>query len=227
LRVSGTADVIDKAGRDDEHSMQLVKLGKELRMDVEYMCVGTSAARSAGSASTPRISASVHAWLKTNTSEGATGADPAGDGTNTRTPGTGRAFTGATGEAFLKTVLASIWTNSNDPARLCLVNSTQKYAMSTFVGNATRYVDAAPEKIYSAVERYVHDFGDLEIRPDRICRAADCLIINPDLWKVAWLRPIFSEELAKQGDSRSWEMIGECTLEARNEAGSGAVFDLT
>jgi len=225
LVVSGTAEAVDKAGRSSEVSMQLVKLGKQIRLDVEHMCVGLNVAKSAGSASTARVSASVLSWLKTNTSEGASpGADPAAaDGTGIRVAGVARAYT----ETLLKDVLSSIWTNSNEEAKLCLVGAKQKQVMSTFTGNATRFVDAAPEKLYAAVDRYVHDFGSLEIRPDRVVRATDALLINPELWKLAWLRPIFSEELSKTGDSEKHMMLGEVTLEARNEAGSGGVFDLS
>jgi hypothetical protein len=67
----------------------------------------------------------------------------------------------------------------------------------------------------------------LEIRPDRVVRATDALLINRELWKLAWLRPIESEQLAKTGDAEKHMMLGEVTLEARNEAGSGGVFDLS
>ena len=216
---------MDKAGRDSEVSMQIVKMGKSIRLDVEHMCVGLNVAKSAGSASTPRVAASVLSWLKSNTSEGAApGADPAAaDGTGVRVAGVLRPYT----EILLKEVLASIYSNSSEEANLLLVGPKQKQVMSTFVGNATRFVDAAPETIYSAVDRYVHDFGSLEIRPDRVVRATDALLINKNLWKLAWLRPLESEKLAKTGDAEKHMMLGEVTLESRNEAGSGGVFDLS
>ena len=74
---------------------------------------------------------------------------------------------------------------------------------------------------------YVYDFGSVEIKPDRFMRQRDALIINSDLWAVAWLRPINLVDLAKTGDNEKKLMIGEYTLEARNEAGSGGCFDLT
>jgi hypothetical protein len=224
LIVSGTADAVDKAGRNKELSYQLLKKGKEIRLDVEYMCVGTNTAKSAGTTGTARVSASVLSWLKTNTTQGAGGVDPAAnDGTGTRTDGTQAVFT----EQMLKDTLQLIFTNSNEPAELMLVGAKQKQVMSTFAGNATRYVDAAPERLYAAVDRYVGDFGAFEIKPDRVMRARDALLINPGLWKLAWLRPIFIGELAKTGDAEKRMLIGEVTLESRNEAGSGGVFDLT
>jgi hypothetical protein len=73
----------------------------------------------------------------------------------------------------------------------------------------------------------VGDFGSFVIKPDRVVRATDALLINPDLWKLAWLRPIAIDELAKTGDAEKRMILGEVTLEARNEAGSGAIFDLS
>ena len=104
-------------------------------------------------------------------------------------------------------MIQSIFINSNEEAKLMLVGPKQKQVMSTFTGNATRFVDAAPERLYAAVDRYVHDFGAFEIRPDRVVRATDALLINPELWKLAWLRPIFSEQLSKTGDSEKHMML--------------------
>jgi len=227
LSVSGTANATKKAGRGRrELAYQLTKLGKELRLDVERMCVGQNTARSAGSASTPRRSASVLSWIKTNTSFDATsGADPVtADGAVARTDSSAtRAFT----EAHLKEVLAEIWSNSDEDPDILLVGAKQKQVVSTFTGNATRFVDAAPERLYAAIDRYVGDFSAITIRPDRVVRARDALLINTDLWKLAWLRPISIEELAKTGDTEKRMMIAETTLESRNERGSGGIFDLS
>jgi hypothetical protein len=57
-------------------------------------------------------------------------------------------------------------------------------------------------------------------------RTRDALIINSDLWGLAWLRPINLVELAKTGDNEKKMLVGEYTLSSRNEAGSGAVVDL-
>jgi hypothetical protein len=48
-----------------------------------------------GDTTTARKLSSVLSWIKTNTSVGATGSDPATSGTNSRTDGTQRAFTEA------------------------------------------------------------------------------------------------------------------------------------
>jgi hypothetical protein len=154
---------------------------------------------------------------------GAAGGNPIGDGTNTRTDGTQAAFT----EAMLQLALASIWTNSGDEPDYVLVNSSQKKAISAFTGNNTRYVNAEEEKLVNSIDVYVYDFGSVEIKADRFMRLRDALIINSDLWGLAWLRPINLVELAKTGDNEKKMLVGEYTLSSRNEAGSGIVADLT
>jgi hypothetical protein len=154
---------------------------------------------------------------------GAAGANPTGDGTNARTDGTQAAFT----EAMLQLALASVWTNSGDEPDFVLVNSTQKKAISGFTGNNTRYVNAEEEKLVNSIDVYVYDFGSVEIKPDRFMRPRDAIIVNSDLWGLAWLRPINLVDLAKTGDNEKKMLVGEYTLSARNEAGSGLVADLT
>src|SRR6267154_266313 len=69
---------------------------------------GTQQAKNTGTSSVARVTASVLSWVKSNTSKGASGADPsAADGTGTRTDGTQRVFS----ETQLKTVLQTIWNN--------------------------------------------------------------------------------------------------------------------
>jgi Family of unknown function (DUF5309) len=100
-RVTGTQRAVDHAGRDDELAYQEMLKGLELKRDMEAILVGTNQAKVTGNDTTARKTASVLSWIKTNTSKGATGADPsAADGTGTRTDGTQRAFI----EANLKTV---------------------------------------------------------------------------------------------------------------------------
>jgi hypothetical protein len=222
--VSMTEEAVDKAGRKSEMGYQVAKKGKSLKRDIESILL-MNQARAAGTVgATPAKSASVLAWLKTNVANVvAGGANPAGDGTNARTDGTTPvAFT----EAMLQTALASIWQNSGDEPDMVLVNSSQKTKISAFTGNNTRYVNAEEEKLVNSIDVYVYDFGSVEIKPDRFMRTRDALILNTDLWGLAWLRPINLVDLAKTGDNEKKLLVGEYTLTSRNEAGSGAVVDL-
>lgn len=222
--ISMTEEAVDKAGRKSEIGYQVAKKGKSLKRDIEGILL-MNQARAAGTVgATPARSASVLAYIHTNVSNiVAGGANPTGDGTNSRTDGTTPvAFT----ELMLQTALASVWSNSGDEPDYVLVNSSQKTKISAFTGNNTRYVNAEEEKLVNSIDVYVYDFGSVEIKPDRFMRTRDALIINSDLWGLAWLRPINLVDLAKTGDNEKKMLVGEYTLAARNEAGSGLVADL-
>jgi hypothetical protein len=47
-----------------------------------------------------------------------------------------------------------------------------------------------------------------------------------DSANVLWLRKWKQESLAQTGDARKFHIVGDATLESRNEAGSGIVADL-
>ena len=221
-RVSGTQRVVDSAGRGDELDYQIMKQGKELKRDMEFANVGVNNAKVAGNDTTARELGSVTSWIATNDSIGATGASPTGDGTDARTDGTQRAFT----EALLTPILASIYDAGGEPD-LLMCGSFNKQAMSAFTGNATRNVNASDKRLTAAIDVYVGDFGEITVVPNRFMRSRDALIIQTDMWALASLRAFQEVPLSKTGDSDRVQLISEYTLEARNEAASGGVFDLT
>jgi len=219
--IADTLDVVKKAGRSSEVAYQVAKKLKELKRDMEASLCNNQQ-RTAGSCTSAPQLAGVVSWIKTN--ESTTGTAPsAADGTALRTDGTQRPFT----EALLKTVIGSVFDNSGDEPDMLMVGRFNKQVASTFAGNATRMNEADTGKLYASVDVYEHDFGALKIVPNRFQRARDGLIINSDLWAVAFLRPVKIEDLAKTGDAEKKLIITEYSLEARNEAGSGIVADLT
>jgi hypothetical protein len=222
--ISATEEAVDKAGRKSEKGYQVAKKGKSLKRDLETILLSNQARAAGTVGATPGKLASVLSWIKTNVANVvAGGANPAGDGSNVRTDGT----TPVTlTEAMLQTALASVWTNSGDEPDFVLVNSQLKSAITSFSGNNTRYINAEEEKLVNSIDVYVYDFGSVEIKADRFMRQRDALIINSDLWGLAWLRPITMTELAKTGDNDKTMILGEYTLTSRNEAGSGLVADV-
>src|SRR5712671_5101481 len=104
-----------------------------------------------------------------------------------------------------------------------------KQVFSTFTGRATPTEDTKSKKITAAVDAYESDFGRLKIVPNRFQRARDVLVLQMDMWAVAYLngRRMVSIPLAKTGDSDRRQMLSEYALVSRNEKASGGVFDLT
>jgi len=222
--VSGTLESTDRAGRDREMNYQMMKRGLELKRDMENALVGLNNAKAVGSATVARETASMQAYIATNTSKGSGGADPAGTGADARTDGTQRVFT----EAMLEAVVDSIFTNSGEFADTVLVGSFNKRKMNGFTGRAsTTDHNVAAESIISAADVYKSDYGDLKIVPSRFSRSRDALVYNKNKFAVAYLRDMKTKEIAATGDAEKRQVIVEYCLEARNEKSSGIVADLT
>jgi len=223
--VSETQQAMDHAGTGNEFDYQKMLKGLELKRDLEFVVTGANTAKNAGAVGTARLLASTLSWIKTNTSFGATGANPAAaDGTGTRTDGTQRAFA----EPLLKTVLQSIWTSGGKPD-VIMTGAFNKQVFSTFTGRAMPTEDTRAKKITASVTAYDSDFGLLDIVPDRFIRARDVFIYQMNMWAMAYLkgRKFAVTPLAKVADADWAKVVCEYTLTARNEAASGGVFDLT
>lgn len=217
-RVTGTQQAVVSAGRKDELAYQIVKSAKALRRDMESSLLANNA-EVTGDATTARELGGIEAWINTNTVVGATGT--AGSlGNTARVDGTNVAFS----EANLKTVLRGCWDNGGDPDCL-MVGSFVKTVASGFTGNATRFKGAEDATLQAAIDIYQHDFGEIEIIPNRFQVAESALVLQKDMWAVAYLRPVQIVNLAKTGDSERRQIIVEYSLESRNELASGAVFD--
>jgi len=218
--ISGTLDAVNKAGRRTELAYQMTKRAKELKIDIEAICLSNQAKVTGAAATAPKL-ASVLSWIKTNVSH--VGTNPTGDGTDARVDGTQRAFT----ESMLKTVMASVYTNSSEDLDVLMVGASNKAVVSGFTGNATKMVDVMEKQVVATVDVYVGDFHTVRVIPNRFMRTRDALLLNWSYWSIDWLRPIRQIELAKTGDAEKRLLIGEYTLAAKNEASSGLIADLT
>lgn len=221
-RVSGTQEVINKAGRKSEMSYQVAKVAQELKRDMEFILLANTA-ENTGQATAARDLGSIGAWTTTNISIG-TGGSAIGTalvGDTARTDGTQRVMT----ESLLKDVLKLCWDNGGDPECI-MVGSHNKQIISSFTGNATRFKGAEDKELKAAIDIYDSDFGELQIIPNRFQRARDAHVLQKDMWAIAYLRPFQLWDLAKTGDTERKQLIVEYTLEVRNEAASGAVYDL-
>lgn len=228
--VSGTAQAVDAAGRDNELAYQEMLRGLELKRDMETILLSNQAINAGGTA-TARTLGSVLSWMFTNTSfnaasTGTAGANPtASTGHFTRTDATVQIpFT----ESRLKGVLSSIWTAGGKPNKI-MTGAFNKQVFSTFTGRSSPIEEAKSKKIVASVDAYDSDFGELKVVPNRFQRARDVLILEDDMWAVAYLqgRKLVSIPLAKTGDNDKREILSEYTLVARNEQSSGGVFDCT
>lgn len=223
--IADTDEGLDKAGRASEIAYTTLKIAKEQKLDIEKALFDSNAkVNTNGSA---RELAGVPAWLTSNTDFGANeGADPTGDGTDTRTDETTtlRAFD----QDRFDTVMQSIWENGGNPDTVYLSAFQMNKALA-FSGNNNQRsnVQAGDERVIKSLAVYVTPWGTVEFMPSRENRSRDVLIIQDDMWEVATLRPTKNIELAKTGDATKRQVVTELTLCAKNEAANGGVFDCT
>jgi hypothetical protein len=223
VQVSGTLDTVNKAGRKSEKAYQLAKASAELKRDLETILLANQG-RSAGSSTIARKMGSILSWIKTNSDKASDGSDPATIGVSTRTDGTARTFT----EALLKTVVSEVFVSGGSP-KILMVGAAGKQKVSSFAGIAAqRYMAPGntPTTIIGAADVYMSDFGTMSVVPNRFMRTRDALVLDPEYAALAYLRPFQTNDLAKTGDSENTQILAEVTLEVKNEAAHGGIFDL-
>ncbi len=226
VSVTGTQEEVLKAGRRSELAKELLKMGRELRRDMESSLTANNA-KVTGLAATPAEVAGLGAWMATNVSLGAGGANPAlvngfTDGGAARTDGTQRGFS----EALLQTVIRECWDSGGNPNWI-MTGSLNKQNLSAFSGVATKFQNVENRVIMAGADIYVSDFGRLVAIANRFQRARDAWVLQRDMWAVSFLRNIRLLELARTGDAEKRMLVVEYTMEARNERSSGLVADLT
>lgn len=220
--ITGTQEAVDKAGRASELAYQIAKKSKELKRDIESTLL-TNQARAAGSSSAARTFASIGAWIATNDNFASDGSSPnASDGSDARNDGTQRSLT----EDMLKDVIKGTWNAGGNPS-VIMVGPFNKQKISGFTGGNTRFDASEDKTLYTSIDVYSSDFGDLEVVPNRFSRDRDALVLDMDYWSVGFLRDFTMHELSKTGDAEKRQILAELTLISRNEGASGGIFDLT
>ena len=218
--ITGTQEAVDKAGRASEIAYQIAKKAKELKRDLEASLTSNNA-EVTGSATAARVTGGLRSWVATNDVMGTSGTS-GGAGNTAAGNGTQRAFT----ESLLKSVIKSVWNAGGNPT-MVMVGPFNKQKLSGFTGNSTRFDAGADATLYTSVDVYASDFGQLQVVPNRFSRDREAWVLDMDYWGVAFLRDFTMHELSKTGDSEKRQLLLEATLESRNEAASGCVADIT
>lgn len=223
--VTGTTEAVDKAGRDSEISYQTAKHGRELKRDMEKDLTGNVGTDFGGTGSA-RTFAGAESWIASNGTELGTGATTIGYATATGVAAapTDGSTTSALTEGHLKLAIQEAWSAGGNP-NVVMVGPTTKQDISGFSGIATNFknVPEGQATIVGAADLYVSDFGQHQIVPNRFSRDRTALILDMDMWAVAFLRPMFTFDLAKRGDADEMAILAEYTLVSKNEAASAKI----
>ena len=207
--LSNTEEVVNKAGRRSELAYQIAKRGSELKRDQEFIFLNGGIAV-AGNTTTARVTASLGAFVKTNTDKQTNGTDPSYTTlpNSARTDGNVRTFT----ETILKNVIQKVWSAGGTP-KILMVGPVNKQRVSGFSGIASSRFNInggeKPATIIGAVDIYVSDFGSISVIANRFQRERDGWIIDPEYAKMTVLRPYQQVELAKTGDAEKRMLLIE------------------
>lgn len=214
-----------KAGRSSEMTYQLLKMGKEQRMDVEKALFANNA-QVAESGSTAAELAGLGAWIATNTSADGGGSDPTGDGTDARGDGSTRAFT----DTITKAVMKAAWDSGGKPGSMYLTSAQYNVALGfTGMNNQRATIDATKNVVHDTFEVYVTPWGRIKLKMTRntLQRDRDVFILQDNMWSLGVKRPFSRKKLASQGDNETMQLLTEVTLISKNEKASGGAFDLS
>ena len=232
--VSGTAEVVTKAGQDSEIALGQAKAMRELKRDMDaVICKSDHAKRVASDSDEPRL-ASLNCWVRNASRKSGTGADPtAFDGSATDTKGTQRDFS----QTLLDAVIEDCWTNGGKPS-LLIMGPAGRNKFNAFDGlantvtNSIQRSDRSDGTVYGSVDVYLSGFG-IELRavnsPNLRTdggKDRDAWLIDPEHLKVPFLRSFEVLDFAKVGDSIEQGVLAQYTLEVCNTYAHGLVADL-
>jgi hypothetical protein len=208
--VSGSMQAAAAYGVSDEVDYQKQERMRELLRDLENCVINgvAPAANPQGSATVRRSMNGIIRSVTTNAFQPGQGAIPDGDGTNSD---------GLT-EEVLNAALRAVWEQSSGVVDTIVVGGTQKRRINGFATNARSYMPS--DQTYSdLLSVYESDFGVCRVVLSRWVPPDSLLLLDSSRISVMPLqgRSFHYKPLAATGDAVSGQVIGEYTLEFKNE----------
>jgi hypothetical protein len=215
VEVSGTDIAASQLGLADEMDYQKQERLRELIRDLENTVVngGRPVSNPEGSGTIRRSVNGIIQHLSTNVLHDGNTGHPSG---------------GSLDEACVNFMLRKIWENSNGNVDLIVVNGFQKRKINSFISSSRSY--GPNDTTYTEmISVYESDFGVCRIITSRWMPQDAVLFLDSSRVSVLPLmgRSFHFKPLASSGDYECGELIGEYTLELRNEAAHGLIRDLT
>ncbi len=214
VEVSGSNLAAAQIALDDEMDYQKQERLRELIRDLENTVInGTMASSSPqGSQTSRRTMKGIIQSCQTNAFTAGNSGLPSGT---------------ALSEELINFMLKRIWENSNSGADVIVVGGAQKRKINTFLSGSRVY---SPEDTAyrNLVNLYESDFGLCRIILTRWMPSDAVLFLDSSRLSVLPLagRSFHFKPLASRGDYESGEIIGEYTLEMKNEKAHGLLRGL-
>ena len=215
VEVSGTDMAASQLGLADEIDNQKQARLRELVRDMENTVInaGQPASNPEGSGSVRRSMKGIIQHLSTNLFHTGDSGFPSGT---------------ALDEAMINYVLRKIWENSSGNVDLIVVGGFQKRKINAFCSDSRAY-GANDTTFTDMIGIYESDFGVCKIVTTRWMPQDAALLLDSSRINVLPLagRSFHFKPLASSGDYECGELIGEYTVELKNEAAHGLIRDLS
>lgn len=215
VEVSGTDMAASQLGLADEMDYQKQERLRELLRDLENTVLngGQPSSNPEGSGSVRRSMKGIVQHLSTNVFHTGDSGFPSGTGLD---------------EDKINYVLRQIWESSNGNVDLIVVGGFQKRKINAFSAGS-RAFGANDTTFTDMISIYESDFGVCRIVTTRWLPQDAALLVDSSRISVLPLagRSFHFKPLASGGDYECGELIGEYTLELKNEAAHGLIRDLS
>jgi hypothetical protein len=215
VEVSGTDMAASQLGLADEMDYQKQERLRELLRDLENTVIngGQPSSNPEGSGSVRRSMKGIIQHLSTNVFRTGDSGFPTGSDLD---------------ESKVNYILRQIWENSNGNVDLIVVGGFQKRRINTFTAESRSYA-AGDTTFTNMINIYESDFGICRIVTTRWMPQDAALFLDSSRISVLPLagRSFHFKPLASSGDYECGELIGEYTLELKNEAAQGLIRGLS
>jgi len=221
VEVSGSMLAARRHGAGDELDMQKANRLRELLRDLENTAINgvSSIANPQGNASTRRTMGGIIANINSgNQFTVNTGAIPAGSGAGNTD----------LNEAVLNAAMRQVWENSSAQLDIIVVPAALKRRINNFYASA-RQAPVTQKSFTDLIDVYQSDFGTARIIVSRWMPADTMLLLDSSRIELLPLagRTLGYKPQASTGDRDSGLIVGEYTLEMRNDTAHGLVRGLT
>ncbi|GJM19275.1 MAG: hypothetical protein DHS20C14_14880 [Phycisphaeraceae bacterium] len=219
VEISGSMQAARAYGIDDEVDFQKQERMRELLRDLEN-CVINGVAPTGDEQGTSTIRRSMNGMLRlisTNRFAPGAGGIPDGDG----------AGDDGLNEEVLNAALKAIWDQSSGNIDTILVGGAQKRRINGFASGSRAYLPE-DEAYRDLISVYESDFGVCRVVMSRWVPSDTLMLLDSSRVQVMPLqgRSFHFKPLAPAGDSVRGQVIGEYTLEFKNENAHGVISGL-
>lgn len=219
VEVSGSQLAAQSIGLADELDFQKQERLRELLRDLENCVINgvAPAATQQGSSTVRRSMKGILASIATNIFQPDGAGIPPGDGGNQD----------LLNEAVLNAAMKAVWEQSSGSIDTIVCGGFQKRRINSFISTSQRFAENTTT-FNSMVDVYESDFGICRVVLCRWMPADKVLLLDSSRLGVLPLggRSFHFKPLATTGDSEVGQVIGEYTLEFRNENAHAVIKSL-